>query len=676
MKFLSIELEHIFSYDDKIEVDLSGTTPEHNVVLIWGRNGVGKTSFLNALKLLFTGVDWKVARTVGFPPRTLPQRQFVVGDGAGWSGLINRQARLRAERHGGSVTARVRAVWAADGETITAERQWVLENGAYRESILVFDGSERFVREAAEARLGDFLPRDFVRFFFFDGEDIKSLAEEGDRKQEDFDRLLHISFIKDAADELRHIVTDRQRIIGDGGLYEQIHDVEVNLAKAVSAIELTRKQIERLDDELVDAAAVLRRLTTLRENLSSGASEAQRETLEARRAGLTSDLAAASEDLAANLPGHVPMLANLGLVRAALAAVETRLSAAGASEVVLIRRVQDDLPGWIRSAPVKLEDAQVTQLAKALSAHLDAIVAPTAEAGLFARLDLGRADRLRTALLRWTTSGSDQLRMKVAQLSEAARLRGELLQVNDALAEIEVGSQAKLEEYKKVVADIAALEERIASWNQEKGAAQSRLKDHEAAEVSLLKHQRRLREASEEAAKGHEELRLLNSVVRALNEVAEALRAERRGEIAALINQRFKILLSGHPLVERIDLDENYTMMFMDEADRPIGRMSLSSGMKQLAATALLWAMKDVAGQDLPVVIDTPLGRIDRTNQTHLLTNYYPRLADQVIVLPTDAEIDKTKLDLLKPHIWRQYTLSNDLNGEGTTIAQKSLVEG
>ena len=57
MKFLSVELEHVFAYDRKATVDLSGTTDDQNIVLIWGRNGAGKTSFLNALKLLFTGVD-------------------------------------------------------------------------------------------------------------------------------------------------------------------------------------------------------------------------------------------------------------------------------------------------------------------------------------------------------------------------------------------------------------------------------------------------------------------------------------------------------------------------------------------------------------------------------------------------------------------------------------------
>lgn len=123
MKFLSIEIKHVFAYDNKAIIDLSGTSEDQNIVLIWGRNGAGKTSFLRALKLLFTGIDDATSRIVGFPPKPLPPLQFVKGDGAGWSGLINQRARRRAEREGVSVVAGVKATWESDGLTVTAERQ-------------------------------------------------------------------------------------------------------------------------------------------------------------------------------------------------------------------------------------------------------------------------------------------------------------------------------------------------------------------------------------------------------------------------------------------------------------------------------------------------------------------------------------------------------------------------
>ena len=674
MKFLRIEIEHVFAYDRLASVDLSGTTTDRNIILIWGRNGMGKTSFLNALKLLFTGVDEPSARIVGFPPRPLPPHQFVTGDSKGWTGLINRVARRRAEREEEPVVARVQAVWEADGLKVTAERRWRYDGATYTESLSVFDGKERLVQEAAEARLEDFLPKDFVGFFFFDGEDIKSLAENAERKQIDFDKLLRITFLKEAAEELKKHIRSRQRSMFQEGLFDELEEVEVQLTRTTNAAETARYQLAEIEEELVNDTVELRRLATKRENLSSGASEAQREALETRRLRLNDQIRSVSEEIAADLPPIIPMLANLDLVRQALEAVEARLAAAGAAEVVLVRRVQAELPKWIEEGPVDLDAAEIVALSRTISDHLSTLVADSEADGLFPELELGRADRLRASLLRWATVGPDSRGIHVAHLNEAHRLKIELQQVNDALMEIEVGSQANLESYKETVTEIARLEEKIAERNQRKGVLQDKLVELADTERKLRDRQRRLHKRREAATAEHRELRFYGAVLRTVNEVTEGLRHEMRGKIESLINERFPLLISDHPLIDRITLDENYTLSFVDSKGRPIGRSSLSSGMKQLAATSLLWAMKDAAGIDMPVVIDTPLARIDRTNQSNLLRSYYPKLSHQVIVLPTDAEIDHTKLEMLKPHVWKQFSIRNQDTGESAEIEEASLV--
>ena len=674
MKFLWIEIEHVFAYDKKASVNLSGTTDDQNIVLIWGHNGMGKTSFLNALKLLFTGVDHPSSRIVGFPPRPVGPLQYVIGDGAGWSGLINQPARRRAEREGVPVVARVKARWESDGLTVTAERLWTYDRTTFKESLRVFDGNERLVMDAAEARLEDFLPKDFVGFFFFDGEDIKSLAENAERKQIDFDKLLRIAFLKEATAELKKLITERQRSKMQHKIFDDLHDVEVDLAKTTGAIEAARNELERIDEDLLNDTIEHRRLMTRRENLSSGASEAQREALDTRRLALRDQLDETSGEVAATLPPDVPMLANLGLVRRALEAVEARLTAAGAAEVVLVRRVQTNLPTWIEEAPVSLDPAQISVLCETISEGLDGLVDSAMDGGLFSNLDLGRADRLRVSLLKWVTVGPDRRRIQVANLTEAHRLRYELQQINDSLMEIEVGSQANLESYKEVIAEIAEIDDRIAKSNQRKGVLQDKLTQLAGEQRNLRADQKRLQKNRDEAAKVYSDLRFYNAVVRALNEVTEALRRKMRGNIEQLINDRIPLLLTNQLLIDKIILDESYTMFYQDRAGRPVGRSSLSSGTKQLVATALLWAMKDSAGYDMPVVIDTPLARIDRSNQTNLLCNYYPRLSHQVIVLPTDAEIDRSKLEMLQPNIWKQFTVRNYDTGESADIVEASLV--
>jgi DNA sulfur modification protein DndD len=111
MKFLRIELENLFAYRGVQGLDVGMTTPDRNIVLVWGRNGMGKTSLLRAIQLLFLGAEDTRSRTIGFPPRTLPHRQFVLGDGANWSGIINRRAR----KIDPEAQARVRIEWNRTG---------------------------------------------------------------------------------------------------------------------------------------------------------------------------------------------------------------------------------------------------------------------------------------------------------------------------------------------------------------------------------------------------------------------------------------------------------------------------------------------------------------------------------------------------------------------------------
>lgn len=130
--------------------------------------------------------------------------------------------------------------------------------------------------------------------------------------------------------------------------------------------------------------------------------------------------------------------------------------------------------------------------------------------------------------------------------------------------------------------------------------------------------------------------------------------------------------MTAHRLIDHIKIDEDFDLHYFNKAGESVGKANLSAGMKQLSATALLWALKEVSGKTVPVVIDTPLARFDREHQENLLSMYYPNAAEQVIVLPTDSELDKDKYKLLLPRIYCEYRLKND-DGESTVFEEKAM---
>lgn len=60
--------------------------------------------------------------------------------------------------------------------------------------------------------------------------------------------------------------------------------------------------------------------------------------------------------------------------------------------------------------------------------------------------------------------------------------------------------------------------------------------------------------------------------------------------------------------------------MLLDRHGRVIPKERLSAGEKQIYAISMLWALARVSGRVLPMVIDTPLARLDSKHRRHLVT--------------------------------------------------------
>jgi DNA sulfur modification protein DndD len=674
MRFTRIELENVFAYDKLVRLDIPEQEPGKNIVLVWGRNGMGKTSFLRSLRLLFLGVEPPEMRTVGFPPRVIGQRQYVVGDGGNWSGLVNRRAMRRATTDGTPVTARVSASWIrTDGSAVMAERSWTVSLGSYTEHVNVYNGVEKLSGQAATDALGDLLPPEFIPFFFFDGEDIKSLAEIDERKPIDFDRLLRITFVVELVDALGKIVTERQRRNMSEQLVARFTSVESALVKARGARDDARNTLAEIDDGLAEDAANLKRLQTRRETLASGASSAQRELLEKRRSELKGLIDEQHSTVAESVPTTAPLLANPRLLSAALRAVDQRLEAASKAERTFLDKVTPMLPAWLRDGPVEIEEEPAERIAAHLTEKLAAELPEGSAAGPFASIGLARAERLKAMLSNWTVAGPDTLSAQAAELDALRRYQREYAEISEALIQIEVGSQSNLELYRATVDEIRSIEERIADGNQRKGGQAARLAEALARIEEYETELKGLRASQEKAGREREDVRFLSRVTRSLNELREELRVRTRTKLEERINHRFRELVVEHGLIDRIVIDEQYTLSFLDAQGRHVGRSSLSAGLKQLAATALLWAMKDVSRIEMPLVIDTPLGRIDRENQDNMLINYYPEVASQVIILPTNSEIDAERFKLIENHVGPQFTIVNE-TGDAARVDKRSLI--
>ena len=112
-----------------------------------------------------------------------------------------------------------------------------------------------------------------------------------------------------------------------------------------------------------------------------------------------------------------------------------------------------------------------------------------------------------------------------------------------------------------------------------------------------------------------------------------------------------------------------FDVELVDDQGIVINRKLLSAGEKQIYAIAILEALAKTSGRQLPVIIDTPLGRLDSHHREKLIENYFPSASHQVVLLSTDTEVNEQYfLNKLKPDISHSYQICFDSSSKSAYL--------
>ena len=123
----------------------------------------------------------------------------------------------------------------------------------------------------------------------------------------------------------------------------------------------------------------------------------------------------------------------------------------------------------------------------------------------------------------------------------------------------------------------------------------------------------------------------------------------------------YKKLANKKNLIEKICMDPiTLDFVYLDSEGELVPKESLSAGEKQLMVISMLWALGICSKKKLPVIIDTPLSRLDSNHRISLITTYFPQASDQTIILSTDSEIDGHYYGIMKENVGDEFTLVYD----------------
>ncbi|WP_077622433.1 DNA sulfur modification protein DndD [Sediminibacillus massiliensis] len=119
----------------------------------------------------------------------------------------------------------------------------------------------------------------------------------------------------------------------------------------------------------------------------------------------------------------------------------------------------------------------------------------------------------------------------------------------------------------------------------------------------------------------------------------------------------------------KIEFDiDSYTIRLYNDKLQEISIQDRSAGEMQMISSSLIWALTKASDLALPIVVDTPLGRLDSHHRNRLINHYYKELSEQVIILSTDTEITEEYVKLMEDHSYKQYMLDYDEKKKYTVI--------
>jgi DNA sulfur modification protein DndD len=119
----------------------------------------------------------------------------------------------------------------------------------------------------------------------------------------------------------------------------------------------------------------------------------------------------------------------------------------------------------------------------------------------------------------------------------------------------------------------------------------------------------------------------------------DELRDALRGQVAEFASSAFK-QLTTEKTYAGLEINNNYGLSIIDHTGNVLKERS--AGAEQIVALSLIDGLNKTARKSGPIVMDTPLGRLDPNHRSNVL-KYLPKMAEQVVLLVHEGEIDPSR---------------------------------
>jgi DNA sulfur modification protein DndD len=619
------------------------------IVLVGGLNGAGKTTLLTAIRLGFYG---RLGVGIGLSQRIYEQYL---------TSLIHRSRTTLVQPAEASVTIEFEHAQLGVRSSYSVVRSWVRKGDGATEMLQVSRNGEplsELTSDQLQSLLNQLVPIGIADLFFFDGEKISDLATQDQSSvlSDSVKRLIGLHLVERLQGDLATYV--RQTKAGTSGEEDQLEKLTAERESQRKLAAMLETDIAAFDAEIVQITRDLERAETELGRMG-GAWSKDRTALKEEREVLLGKVRATETLLRERLTLEAP----LGLIGGQLSVVSAFLEEA------------------MRSDSTSELETELRRRAKALRTRLRKLLSAT---------DFTRAERVIGEVL----GGGSKAIEKSAHMPQVTRAEGlsilavlemrapaaanDLLKLSEQLGHLRVSLEeldqqiSRMPEDAVIAKNVSGIKDLEHSLIDLKAKRLQRVREIKAAYWTCFELTRSIKQlegktaAESSAEKG---VVLAGALHKTLDKFAFLLKEAKLRQLAQNLQTSFARLARKADLISSVEFDPaSFAITIRDRSGAEIPKKKLSAGEQQVFAIAVLDALLTCSGRSLPLIIDTPLGRLDSKHRERLVKDYFPQAAHQVVVLSTDTEVDERFYEDLAPYLSHSYHLLFDVESGSTTI--------
>ena len=661
MIFNSITIKNFQTYYKEVEFEFDTPDKNKNVILIGGLNGAGKTSFFSSLVL---GLFGKNSEGIIY------DRQVGENLEDSYQSYL-RSAFSNEAKNNKEIEMEVSVLLTHENNEIKIVRKWWIDEtiDEILEVYYLVDGLIKPVElpdedidqnEYYESFIQSIIPSQVGRFFFFDGEEIKSIAKQDPEQAvvNGINALLGFNILQQLIVDLETLKRNLRKELPGAAKSGLLNNYE-ELEKIEEAINKTNSEKTILEDDIENLKISLEELEHDISRAFKGRDVDSRNEVLDKIYNLDRELHQVENELQ-NLVGDVLTLALTPKIldeTQQIIAKEIK-NLKQKDETVLVESLKEKFNKKLFS---NLSDSDIgkkeflEEMTNVIYSTWNEIVPESMNLNAFL------SNYFSTDEIQIIFSHIEDI--KATTNKDVTRLIGKQEALN--MEKTELLSMQQLFDSGRYAQDILDKKSNILN---SLSTSQHQLERIEAELMVLNQEQTNIKniidrlESSLEISKEIQfELEEVEKYQEVIEDFMKESRSKRASKLSKKTSEVIKSLAHKEDLIHEVNIQKDtYAISLLDSSNTPVKKMS--AGESEIFALSLLQALGEVSSRSLPVVIDTPLGRLDYEHRKSIVSNYFHNVSEQVFVLSTDTEVDKSLYKELEPYIIQTFLIKSNKN--------------